>query len=111
MANQIELFVTIKRARQILKIHPPQLDRKSQFTVKNLLILMSQLVLSVSMALFLMFETTSMAQSGLAFSIFAMIVTNIMFYLMNIIEMTNISKLIANLEDFIEMSKLNLSFQ
>lgn len=105
MASKVELFRTVRNVHQEFSLDSSQSNQNSRFNPKNLFILLVQSLALTSVAAFLVLRANSIGEIGISFSSCAMILSNIIFNVINIVEIKNIAKLIGQFEDFIEMSK------
>lgn len=75
---------------------------------------MSQMLLFSSTTAFLLFKANSVTEYGASFSGGVMILANILYFIANILKMSNTTELIAEFEDFVEKStsfeKFDLNF-
>lgn len=109
MKRTIRLFQNIRKIHYRLGIESLSLiDQKSRFNWKVLLNLLCMTVMFISQALFLFFEANSVMEYGICFSFCLVILASSLFFVINLIQIENISNFIEKSEDFIEMSKFIL---
>lgn len=112
MASKMRLFQNIQKMYRMTGIQIPsspqpsfQFGQKSLLNWKICLILMSQMALSSSTTAFFLFKSETVTDYGSSFSASLMILTNMLFFIVNILKISSIVELITEFENFIEQSE------
>lgn len=101
--NQI-IFYHYKKYK-MLGIGSTQPDQSLSFNHRIRCVSLAMALLLIGTFVFFLFEANSATEYGIAFSNLLFELTSTIFYIENMIRMSDISKLIGNCENFIEMSE------
>lgn len=105
MAPSIKLFQFLKEFYTMVGIVPPQeKNEKLSFNLRNVSILFCYAQLCFTVLAFFIFKATTMVEYGSSFFIFMTMFVVKGFFLTVMWQITNILKLIADFDKFIEKS-------
>lgn len=105
MAGSKKLFQFVQKLFKILGIRPPQKNETLSFNSRNLFFLFCYAQLFLSMIAFFLFKAKTMLEYGSSFFMFITQFIIALFFLILMWRITNILKLIAEFEQFIEKSE------
>lgn len=110
MASKMRLFLIIQNMYRMTGINTtPQSTPNSLLNWKIGIVLISHMLLLSSTAAFFLFKANSVTEYGSAFSGSVMILTNMLYFILNILQMPTTIELIEKFEDFIEKREYNLN--
>lgn len=106
MVRPRKLFRWIRKLHKMAGIYPSSKSNQIfSSNCKKFIVLLAMLSLFISSFTYALFEADSTKDYAASLSVSIMVLTNVVFFLINMKEMKNIMKLVQKLEDFIEISK------
>lgn len=105
MAHAVKLFLATQLFYKALGIYPTKPNQKYSFDMMSFFVLLSMLVMLISTAAFFFFKAETTQEYSDTFYVSSSEFTFIVCFLINIWKMTNILKLIAKYEEFVQNSK------
>lgn len=105
MASQLRFFQSNRKYYQRVGIYLTKQHQNYLFNTTNIQILLALLQLSISSAIFLIFEAQTTYEISSSFYVVSATLSPAIYYIINIHQRENISKLMEGCEKLIERSK------